>query len=70
MMKQIYDPDAEVAITNMHRDEILDEADLPLNYVGHTSCFRSEKASAGRDVRGIKRVHQFEKVENVQIHHT
>lgn len=56
-------PTAEVAITNMHRDEILEEADLPLNYVGHTPCFRSEKASAGRDVRGIKRVHQFEKVE-------
>ncbi len=56
-------PTAEVAITNMHRNEILDEADLPLNYVAHTPCFRSEKASAGRDVRGIKRVHQFEKVE-------
>ena len=56
-------PTAEVAITNMRRDEILDEADLPLNYVAHTPCFRSEKASAGRDVRGIKRVHQFEKVE-------
>lgn len=56
-------PTAEVAITNMHRDEILEEADLPLHYVGHTPCFRSEKASAGRDVRGIKRVHQFEKVE-------
>lgn len=56
-------PTSEVAITNMHRDEILEEADLPLYYVGHTPCFRSEKASAGRDVRGIKRVHQFEKVE-------
>ena len=56
-------PTAEVAITNMHGGEILDEADLPLHYVAHTSCFRSEKASAGRDVRGIKRVHQFEKVE-------
>lgn len=56
-------PTAEVAITNMHRGEILDEADLPLHYVAHTPCFRSEKASAGRDVRGIKRVHQFEKVE-------
>jgi seryl-tRNA synthetase len=66
-----YDPDAdvymlptaEVAITNMHRDEILDEAELPLYYVAHTPCFRREKMSAGRDVRGIKRVHQFEKVE-------
>jgi seryl-tRNA synthetase len=56
-------PTAEVAITNMHRDEILDESDLPLNYVGHTPCFRREKMSAGRDTRGIKRVHQFEKVE-------
>lgn len=66
-----YDPDAdlymlptaEVSITNMHRDEILDEAQLPLYYVAHTPCFRREKMSAGRDVRGIKRVHQFEKVE-------
>ncbi len=56
-------PTSEVAIANMHRDEILEEAELPLNYVAHTPCFRSEKASAGRDVRGIKRVHQFEKVE-------
>ncbi len=56
-------PTAEVAITNLHRDEILDEAQLPLYYVGHTPCFRREKTSAGRDVRGIKRVHQFEKVE-------
>lgn len=56
-------PTAEVAITNYHRDEILDEAQLPLYYVGHTPCFRREKMSAGRDVRGIKRVHQFEKVE-------
>jgi seryl-tRNA synthetase len=56
-------PTAEVAITNLYRDEILDEAQLPLYYVGHTPCFRREKMSAGRDVRGIKRVHQFEKVE-------
>ncbi|MBZ0290828.1 MAG: serine--tRNA ligase, partial [Anaerolineae bacterium] len=56
-------PTAEVAVTNMHRDEILDEAQLPLYYVAHTPCFRREKVSAGRDVRGIKRVHQFEKVE-------
>ncbi|HEX2907350.1 MAG TPA: serine--tRNA ligase [Phototrophicaceae bacterium] len=56
-------PTAEVAITNLHRDEILDETQLPLCYVGHTPCFRREKVSAGRDVRGIKRVHQFEKVE-------
>ena len=56
-------PTAEVGIANLHRDEILEEADLPLHYVAHSPCFRSEKASAGRDVRGIKRVHQFEKVE-------
>ncbi len=56
-------PTAEVPLTNMHADEILDEADLPLYYVAHTPCFRREKVSAGRDVRGIKRVHQFEKVE-------
>jgi seryl-tRNA synthetase len=56
-------PTAEVAITNMHRDEILDETELPLYYVAHTPCFRREKMSAGRDTRGIKRVHQFEKVE-------
>ena len=56
-------PTSEVAIANLHRDEILEEAQLPLNYAAHTPCFRSEKASAGRDVRGIKRVHQFEKVE-------
>jgi len=56
-------PTAEVALTNMHRDEIFDEANLPLYYVAHTPCFRREKMSAGRDVRGLKRVHQFEKVE-------
>lgn len=56
-------PTAEIALTNLHRDEILDEADLPRYYVAHTPCFRREKMSAGRDVRGIKRVHQFEKVE-------
>jgi seryl-tRNA synthetase len=54
---------AEIALTNIHRDEILDEADLPLNYVAYTPCFRREKMSAGRDVRGIKRGHQFDKVE-------
>ena len=56
-------PTAEVAITNMHRDEILAPGQLPLSYVAHTPCFRREKAAAGRDTRGIKRVHQFEKVE-------
>ncbi len=56
-------PTAEVALTNLHRDEILEESDLPLNYVAHSPCFRREHMSAGRDTRGIKRVHQFEKVE-------
>ncbi|MBC8098221.1 MAG: serine--tRNA ligase, partial [Armatimonadetes bacterium] len=60
-------PTAEVAVTNLYRDEILDEALLPLNLVAHTPCFRREKTSAGRDVRGIKRVHQFEKVEMYQL---
>jgi seryl-tRNA synthetase len=54
---------AEIALTNVHRDEILEEADLPRNYVAYTPCFRREKMSAGRDVRGIKRGHQFDKVE-------
>ena len=54
---------AEIALTNLHRDEVLDEADLPINYVAYTPCFRREKMSAGRDVRGIKRGHQFDKVE-------
>lgn len=56
-------PTAEMAITNMHRDEILPPGTLPIRYVAHTPCFRREKAAAGRDTRGIKRVHQFEKVE-------
>ncbi len=56
-------PTAEVALTNMHRDEILDPGGLPINYVAFSPCFRREKMSAGRDVRGIKRVHQFDKVE-------
>ena len=60
-------PTAEVPLTSLHRDEILDEASLPLRYTAHTPCFRREKMSAGRDVRGIKRVHQFEKVEMYQF---
>jgi seryl-tRNA synthetase len=56
-------PTAEVPITNLHRDEILDAGSLPLYYVAQTPCFRREKAAAGRDTRGIKRVHQFNKVE-------
>jgi seryl-tRNA synthetase len=56
-------PTAEVAITNVHRDEILDADRLPLYYVANSPCWRREATSAGRDVRGIKRVHQFQKVE-------
>jgi len=56
-------PTAEVALTNMHRDEILEPDTLPINYVAYSPCFRREKASAGRDVRGMKRVRQFDKVE-------
>jgi seryl-tRNA synthetase len=56
-------PTAEVALTAMHRDEIFDPGGLPANYVAYTPCFRREKMSAGRDVRGIKRGHQFDKVE-------
>ena len=54
---------AEIALTNLHRDEILEEADLPISYVAYTPCFRREKMSAGKDVRGIKRGHQFDKGE-------
>jgi seryl-tRNA synthetase len=56
-------PTAEVPLTNLHRDEILAPGVLPLNYVAYTACFRREKMSAGKDVRGIKRLHQFDKVE-------
>jgi len=56
-------PTAEVPLTNLHRDEILDAAMLPLHYVAYTPCFRREKMSAGKDTRGIKRGHQFDKVE-------
>ncbi|RME45602.1 MAG: serine--tRNA ligase [Chloroflexi bacterium] len=54
---------AEIPLTNLHRDEILEADQLPLNYVAYSPCFRREKFSAGRDVRGIKRGHQFDKVE-------
>jgi seryl-tRNA synthetase len=56
-------PTAEVPLTNLHRDEILEPGTLPLRYTAYTPCFRREKAAAGRDTRGIKRVHQFDKVE-------
>ena len=60
-------PTAEVPLNGMHKDEILDQALLPINYVANTPCFRREKTAAGRDTRGIKRVHQFEKVEMYKI---
>ena len=56
-------PTAEVPLTGLHMDSILEAADLPLRYTAYTPCFRREKMSAGRDVRGIKRGHQFDKVE-------
>ena len=62
-------PTAEVPVTNLHRDEILDGARLPIRYVAYSPCFRREKMSAGRDVRGIKRGHQFDKVEMVKFVH-
>ena len=60
-------PTAEAAITSLHRDEILSADDLPRYYVAHTPCWRREKASAGRDTRGIMRVRQFEKVEMYKL---
>lgn len=60
-------PTAEVPVTNLHREEILEKEQLPLYYVAYTACFRREKMSAGRDVRGIKRGHQFDKVELVKF---
>ncbi len=60
-------PTAEVPVTNLVRDEIIDEKKLPLKFVAHTPCFRSEAGSYGRDTRGLIRQHQFEKVELVQI---
>jgi seryl-tRNA synthetase len=62
-------PTAEVPVTNIHRDEILEEEQLPLKYVAYTPCFRREAGSYGKDVRGLNRVHQFDKVEIVQISH-
>jgi seryl-tRNA synthetase len=60
-------PTAEVPVTNLYRDEILDGAALPIYHVAYSPCFRREKMSAGRDVRGIKRGHQFDKVELVKF---
>lgn len=62
-------PTAEVPVTNIVRDEILDEKSMPLKFVAYSPCFRREAGSYGKDVRGLNRVHQFEKVEIVQIAH-
>ena len=60
-------PTAEVQLTNLHREEVLEAEDLPLHYCAYTPCFREEAGSAGRDTRGMIRVHQFDKVEMVKI---
>lgn len=60
-------PTAEVPVTNFFRDEILDEADLPVRFCAYTPCFRREAGSYGKDVRGLNRLHQFDKVELVQF---
>jgi seryl-tRNA synthetase len=60
-------PTAEVPLTNLHREEVLDESLLPLRYTAYTPCFRSEAGSYGKDVRGLIRQHQFNKVELVQL---
>jgi seryl-tRNA synthetase len=60
-------PTSEVPLTNLHRDEILDSAQLPLKYTAYTPCFRSEAGAAGKDTRGFIRLHQFSKVEMVKV---
>ncbi len=60
-------PTAEVPLTSLHRDEILDGADLPLRYTAYTSCFRREAGSAGKDTRGLLRSHEFDKVELLAV---
>ncbi|MFT4603524.1 MAG: seryl-tRNA synthetase, partial [Rhodothermales bacterium] len=62
-------PTAEVPVTNYRREEILQEADLPVRYAAHSPCFRREAGSYGKDVRGLNRLHQFDKVEIVQLVH-
>ena len=58
-------PTAEVPVTNLHRDEIFEAAELPIRYAAYSPCFRREAGAAGKDTRGILRVHQFDKVEMV-----
>ena len=60
-------PTAEVPVTNLHREEILEEAQLPLKYTAYTACFRREAGSYGKETRGLVRVHQFDKVELVKF---
>jgi seryl-tRNA synthetase len=60
-------PTGEVPLTGLHRDEVLDRAELPLRYMTHTACFRREAGSAGRDTRGMQRLHEFHKVELVRL---
>ena len=60
-------PTAEVPVTNIHRDEIILESDLPINYVAYSPCFRRESGSYGKDTRGLLRLHQFNKVEMVKF---
>jgi seryl-tRNA synthetase len=62
-------PTAEVPVTNLHRDQVLDASTLPVRYVCHSPCWRSEAGAAGRDTRGYIRLHQFEKVELVKLVH-
>ena len=60
---------SEVPVTSYHSDEILDEAELPLFYAGHSSCYRREAGAAGKDTKGLYRIHQFDKLEQVVITH-
>ncbi len=60
-------PTAEVPVTNLHRDEIIPESELPIRYCGYTPCFRREAGSHGKDVRGLNRLHQFDKIELVHF---
>ena len=62
-------PTAEVPVTNFHRDEIIPEEQLPVRYAAYTPCFRREAGSYGKDVRGLNRLHQFDKVELVKFVH-
>src|SRR6185312_13211816 len=60
-------PTAEVPVTNIYRDEILNGDDLPIRHAGYSACFRREAGAAGKDTRGIQRIHQFDKVELVKF---